>query len=81
MEAIIGIANVQAACGEHQNALRLLLFSISHPAIIPKTKVQAEQFALTLKKKLTTEEIESARASAENTSLETLVKELLRRIG
>jgi predicted ATPase len=81
MEAIVGIANVQAACGEYRNALRLLLFGISHPAIIPKTKVQAEQLALTLKKKLTAEEIESAQASAENTSLEILVKELLKRIG
>jgi predicted ATPase/transcriptional regulator with XRE-family HTH domain len=81
MDAIVGIANVQAACGENQNALRLLLFSISHPAIIPKTKVQAEQLVLSLKEKLTAGEIESAQAFAENTSLEILVNEWLRRIG
>lgn len=64
-----------------KTALRLLLFSISQPPVVPKTKAQAEQLALTLKEQLTTEEIESAQAFAENTSLEILVNELLRRIG
>lgn len=81
MEAIVGIANVNSRCGKHHNALRLLLFSISQPAIIPKTKVQAEQLALALEKKLAREEIESARAFASNSSLESVVSELLLKTG
>lgn len=81
MEAIVGIANVESRCGEYQNALRLLLFSISQSGILPKTKFEAEQLARVLKKKLTRKEIESARTFAKNNSLKTIVSEVLGRRG
>jgi len=77
LEAIIGIAHVQAECGQLPSALQLLLFGVSHPAIIPKTKVQAEQLADSLKQKLSGAEIESAQRFAEQNSLESVVLRLL----
>jgi predicted ATPase/transcriptional regulator with XRE-family HTH domain len=76
MEAIVGIANVQAKCGDHQKALRLLLFSISHSAIIPKTKVQAEQLVDELREKLTLEEFVSAQAFAAGSTVESVARHI-----
>jgi tetratricopeptide (TPR) repeat protein len=77
LEATVGIASVQAKCGNHKRALELLLVSIPHPAVIPKTKVEAQKLASRLEEILTVEELNSARQFAANTTLEAAVKELI----
>ncbi len=51
--------------------------AIPHPAIIPKTKPQAEKMAAELKEKMTATEIESAQNSTAVHTIESVVKEIL----
>lgn len=78
IEAIVGIANIQAKCGDHENALRYLLFSIAHSAIIPNTRLQAEQLVSALREQVTAEEFESAQAFARSNTIESVVKQMFR---
>jgi hypothetical protein len=50
---------------------------IPHPAIIPKTKPQAEKLAAELKAKLSAEEIVSAKIISKDNTVEGDVKEIL----
>jgi tetratricopeptide (TPR) repeat protein len=76
IEAIVGIANVEAKYGNDENALRYLLFSISHPAIIPNTRQQAEELAAALREKLTGEQVGAAQAFVERSTIETITRQI-----
>jgi hypothetical protein len=74
LEAVVGIANIQAKRGDYGSALRYLLFSISVSAIIPNTRLQAEGLVSELRQKVTAEEFESAQAFARSNTIEALAK-------
>ncbi len=77
LEAIVGIARIRSKCGEYQTALRLLLFSSSQSATVPRTKMEVEQLAAAVQEHLNTDEITSAHVYAETATLEIVVNELL----
>jgi predicted ATPase/transcriptional regulator with XRE-family HTH domain len=78
MESIFGIASVHAKRGDHVYAFQLLLIIINHVANTRKIKARAGQAVSELKKKLTPEEVESARTFATAITFETVVNEILR---
>jgi len=81
LEALVGIASLEAKRGHIEAALELLLIVLNHPATIQETKVQATKLAAEVEMKLTPEEIESAQTFAGNTAFESVVEALLRQTG
>jgi tetratricopeptide (TPR) repeat protein len=78
LEALVGIANVQAKRGEREQALELLLIVLNHPASIQETKDRAARLRAELEAQLTQSQIETIQTRAEEKTLESVVEELLR---
>jgi predicted ATPase/DNA-binding XRE family transcriptional regulator len=77
MDALIGLAHVQAVTGESQQAVALSSYVLSHSASTHQAKDRAMQLAVQLESQLTLQQAEAARAWTQDKSLETLVAELL----
>jgi tetratricopeptide (TPR) repeat protein len=78
LEALVGIASVQAKRGECKQALELLLIVLNHPASIQETKDRAARLHAELEAQLTSSQIEAVQAHVGEKTLESVVKELLR---
>jgi tetratricopeptide (TPR) repeat protein len=78
LEALVGIASLQAKRGECEQALELLLIVLNHPASIQETKDRAAHLRAEVEAQLTPSQIESIQANREEETLESVVKELLR---
>jgi predicted ATPase/DNA-binding XRE family transcriptional regulator len=77
MDALIGLAHVQAMAGETQRALERSIYALSHSAATQQTKDRAKHLVVQLEPQLAPQQVEAARAWAQAASLETLVAELL----
>jgi predicted ATPase/transcriptional regulator with XRE-family HTH domain len=77
VDALLGLAHVQAVTGETQQAVVLSSYVLSHLASTQQTKDRAAQLLAQLESQLTPQEIQAAQVGAQAASLETLVAELL----
>ena len=78
LEALTGIATLQAKRGENKQALELLFIVLEHPASVQDTKDRAEQLRSQLEAQLTRQQIEAAQARAQAKTLEIAVDEELK---
>jgi tetratricopeptide (TPR) repeat protein len=77
LEALVGIASVQAKRGNCEQALELLLLVLNHPASIQETKDRAAHLRTELEGELTPLQIESIKVHVGELSLESVVNSLL----
>lgn len=78
LEALIGIASLQAKRGETQSALELLLIVLNHPACDQETKNRAEKLRAELVAQLTMQQAEVAHVQARAKSFEVVVDRVLK---
>lgn len=78
LEALVGIANLQAKRGENEQALELLLIVLNHPASIQETRDRAVHLRAELEVQLTPTRIEIIRSHAGEKAFDAVVEELLK---
>ena len=78
LEALVGIASVQAKRGYYAQALELLLIVLDHPASIQETRDRAAHLCTEWEGQLTPIQIESIKFHVGELSLESVVDSLLR---
>lgn len=81
LEAVVGIASLQAKRGKNEEALESLLMILNHPASIQETKNRASQLHAQLVARLTPQENEVAQQRAGARTLTLLAAELLGQTG
>ena len=78
LDALVGLASLQAKQGDREHALELLLVVLNHPSSLQDTKNRAAQLRAELEALLTPSQIESIQANAEEETLESVVEKLLK---
>jgi tetratricopeptide (TPR) repeat protein len=78
LEALVGIASLQAKHSDMEHALEFLLIVLSHPVITHETRKRAVQLRAQLEARLTPSQIESIQANAGKETLESVVEKLLK---
>jgi len=78
LEAIAGLASLQAKRGNTEHALELLLFVLNHPASFQGTKNHATQLRAELEAQLTSQQVEAAQVRAQAQTFESVVEEVLK---
>jgi tetratricopeptide (TPR) repeat protein len=78
LEALIGLARLQARQGRVEHALELLLIVLDHPASIPGTRKRAAQLRTEFESQLTSQQAEAAAQRAHATAFEDTVRKLLK---
>jgi len=78
LEALVGLASLQAKQGHVAFALEVLLVVLDHPASIQETKNRAGVLRAELEARLTQQQIESAQAQAREQSFDQVVSRALR---
>lgn len=79
LDALIGLATLQAQVGEAEQACELAVCVLRHAASTEEAKDHAERLRAQLASRLgTPERVEEARASAEGVPFEETVKKVLR---
>ncbi len=79
LEALTGLATLQAKRGEIEEALELLFIILDHPASIQDTKDRAEQMRGELEAHLTPQQVIAVQTRARSGTLEATVTEILSR--
>jgi hypothetical protein len=77
LEALLGLAHLQAQEGRAELALELSNFILSHRATTQEAKGRADRLRLEAERQLTAQQIDAARHRASTKSLETILAELL----
>ena len=77
LEALIGLAHLQAQAGDAERALELSMCVLSHTASTQQAKDRAERLRLDLESRLTPQQIETARARQRANAFETIVNGVL----
>jgi predicted ATPase/transcriptional regulator with XRE-family HTH domain len=77
LDALVGLANLQAKEGDKEYALELLLFILHHPASLQVTKNRAIALQAELEAKFSPTEIEMIQAHAREQTLEDVAKYIL----
>jgi hypothetical protein len=77
MDALTGLAKLQARAGQAEQALEFSAHVLCHPASTQQAKDSAAQVGQQLKSQLTPQQAEAAQARAQAKSLENLMAELL----
>ncbi len=77
LDALTGLAYLQARAGEAERALELSICVLSHAASTHEAKARAEGLRAQLESQMTPQQIEAVRAQTQARSLDALVKELL----
>jgi predicted ATPase/transcriptional regulator with XRE-family HTH domain len=78
LEALVGIANLQAKRGECEQALELLLIVLNNPSSIQETKDRAARLRTELEAQLTSSQIETVQTHVREKTFEATVEELLK---
>ena len=78
LEALVGLASLQAKHGNLEHALELLLIVLNHPVITHETRKRAAQLRAQLEARLTSSQIENIQANVEEETLESVVEKLLK---
>jgi predicted ATPase/transcriptional regulator with XRE-family HTH domain len=81
LDALVGIATVQANNGAHALTLQMILHIQQNPAATHQAKACAAQLQAKLQALLTPQQVKAACASAEGKSLEQIVATVVRRSG
>ena len=79
LEALAGMASLQAKRGDLEDALELLLIVLSHPASFQETKNRAAELRVELEMHLTPQQIQAVQAQAKVETYEQIVSQLLRK--
>jgi len=77
LEALVGIASLQAKRGDMEHALELLLIVLNHPSSIQDTKNRAEILRVELESRLMPQQIQSVQAQARKQSFDQVVSQVL----
>jgi predicted ATPase/transcriptional regulator with XRE-family HTH domain len=77
LDALLGVAVVQAQEGNLEAALEMVVHVLQHPAHTQGVHSQAERLRANLESELTTEQIDRIRARAQDKTQDALVRELL----
>jgi hypothetical protein len=80
LDALVGLAALQAKQGPPQDALELLLIVLSHPASSEETKDRASHLRDEWEAQLTNQQVQAARARAGSRIVEAAVEELLEQV-
>jgi len=78
LNALIGLAELDAQEGKPRQALECTLYILGHSAAIQETKDRAERLRSELESQYTTEQIEAARSRAQSLTLDSLAREFMR---
>jgi predicted ATPase len=78
LEALAGIASLQAKQSDMEHALELLLVVLNHPASLQETKDRASELQADLEAQLTPAQIEAIQAHAGEKTFEAVVEDLLK---
>jgi tetratricopeptide (TPR) repeat protein len=78
LEALVGLARLQAKRGDREQALAWLLVALNHPSSLQETKTRAAALRLELEAQMTSQQVGSAQARSEAKTLETLLEDLPR---
>jgi predicted ATPase/transcriptional regulator with XRE-family HTH domain len=78
LEALLGLASLQAERGDVEQALELLWIVLNHPTSIQDTRNRAAQLRLEWEAQLTKQQVEAARARAQTKTFEAALEEFLR---
>jgi tetratricopeptide (TPR) repeat protein len=81
LDALAGLASLQARRGDKERALLLLLMVLSHPASPQETKDRADDLRASLQAQLAPAQVETIQAQAGETTLEAVVEDILREAG
>ena len=77
LDALVGLADLQARTGQAEQALAVALLVSHHPAGAAETKERANQLCAELERQFTPEQVETARLQGRATSIETLAARTL----
>lgn len=77
LDALVGIASLQAKQGNAEHALKVLLIVLNHSASLPETRNRAEQLHAELEAKLTRQQVEAVQTRAQSATLEAIVAQML----
>ncbi len=80
LDALAGLASLQAKQGDRQHALELLLIVLNHPASLQETQDRADHLRSELEAQFTSTQIEAIQAHAAEKNFEAIVEELLKKI-
>lgn len=80
LEALVGLASLQAKQGNMEYALELLLVVLNHSASISDTKNRAAHLRTELEAQLTSQQVEAAQARAQAKTFEAIVDEVLKQV-
>jgi len=78
LEALVGLADLQAKHSDNEHALEILLIVMNHPVITHATRKRAAQLRAELEIRLTPAQIKSIQAHAGDETFESVVEKLLR---
>jgi hypothetical protein len=78
LEALVGLASLQAKQGKLEYALELLLMILNHPASLHESKYRARDLRADLEAQLTRQQAEAAQVRARAKSFEAVVDEVLK---
>ncbi len=77
LEALVGLAGLEAKRGNPEHALDLLWVVLNHSATLQETKKRAADLCLQLEAQLTNRQVEAAQARAKLKPLEEIVDEFV----
>jgi hypothetical protein len=80
LEALAGIASLQAKQGDREYALELLLVVLNHPSSIQDTRDRAVYLRIELESQLTSQQIEAAQSRTQAKSFEAVVHDVLEQV-
>ncbi len=80
LDALVGLASLQAKQGDREQALKLLLIALNHAASSQETKDRAERLRLELEERLTPQQIELARTQARTHSFDDVAAQVLEQL-
>ena len=78
LDALAGLAGLQAKQGDRQHALELLLIVLNHPASLQETKDRAEHLRAELETQLTPAKVAAIQARTGEKTFEAVVEDLLK---
>lgn len=78
LEALAGIASVQARCKNLEYALELLTIAIHHPAVLPDTKARADRLRMEIESQMAAPQVKAVQSRALENTFENAVGKILR---
>ena len=80
IDALVGLASLQAKQGDKLKALELLLVVLDHPASVHETRDRAARLCVELEAGLTSQQVESVQVRAQAKTFEAAVDEVMKQV-